>query len=143
MADGWHPYFRIGERIDDLTLCFAAAGRLEYDEGLLPTGRLLETGEWSAPRRIGDSFLDDGFQLDFGYAQPLCRLSDPLSGVSVSFHPATSYPYLQLYTPPHRRSIAIENLSSAPDAFNNGIGLISLDPDHTRTFSVRYVIEKD
>jgi aldose 1-epimerase len=48
-----------------------------------------------------------------------------------------------LYTPPHRRSIAIENLSSAPDAFNNGIGLISLDPDHTRTFSVRYVIEKD
>lgn len=141
LADGWHPYFRIGERIDDLSLCFAAAGRLEYDEGLLPTGRLLETGEWSAPRRIGDSFLDDGFELDFGYAQPLCRLSDPVSGVSVAFHPDPSYPYLQLYTPPHRRSIAIENLSSAPDAFNNGIGLITLDPDHTRTFSVRYVIE--
>jgi aldose 1-epimerase len=60
--------------------------------------------------------------------------------MAVDFYPDRSYPYLQLYTPPHRRSIAIENLSAAPDVFNNRIGLVTLEPDHTKTFSARYVI---
>ncbi|MGL6269156.1 MAG: hypothetical protein ACRC2O_14590, partial [Chitinophagaceae bacterium] len=64
------------------------------------------------------------------------------TGMAIEFHPDKSYPYLQLYTPPHRNSIAIENLSAAPDAFNNGMGLVTLEPDHTRTFSTRYKITK-
>ncbi len=140
VADGWHPYFTLGGKVDDLMLQFHAKGQMEYDAALLPTGRILETNAWSSPRKIGDSDLDDGFLLDFGYAQPLCTLSNPATGMSVSFHPDPSYPYLQLYIPPHRRSIAIENLSAAPDAFNNGMGLISLEADHTRTFSVRLAI---
>jgi aldose 1-epimerase len=47
---------------------------------------------------------------------------------------------LQLYIPPSRRSIAIETLSGAPDAFNNGIGLILLDPGTSRQFSVTYEV---
>ena len=140
VADGWHPYFTLGGAVDDLTLQFHAKGQMEYDTTMLPTGRILDTDEWSSTRRIGDKQVDDGFLLDFGYAQPLCTLSNPETGMAVSFHPEPSYPYLQLYIPPHRRSIAIENLSAAPDAFNNGMGLIALDPDHTRTFSVRYAI---
>ena len=140
VADGWHPYFTLGGSVDDLTLQFHAKGQMEYDPALLPTGRILETNEWATPRRIGDTQLDDGFLLDFGYAQPLCTLSNPATGMYVAFHPEPSYPYLQIYIPPHRNSIAIENLSAAPDAFNNGMGLITLEPDHTRTFSVRYAI---
>jgi aldose 1-epimerase len=48
---------------------------------------------------------------------------------------------LQIYTPPHRKSIAIENLSSAPDAFNNKIGLIELGPEDSHAFQTRYRIE--
>jgi aldose 1-epimerase len=143
VADGWHPYFTLGGPVDDLTLQFHAKGQMEYDATLLPTGRMIDNNEWSSPRRIGDKQLDDGFLLDFGYAQPLCTLANPDTGISVSFHPDPSYPYLQLYIPPHRRSIAIENLSAAPDAFNNGMGLITLEPDHTRTFSVGYAIRCD
>jgi aldose 1-epimerase len=48
---------------------------------------------------------------------------------------------LQIYTPPHRKSIAIENLSSAPDAFNNKIGLIELGAEESHAFQTRYRIE--
>ena len=38
------------------------------------------------------------------------------------------YNFLQVYTPPHRKSIAIEPMTCAPDAFNNKDGLIVLGP---------------
>ena len=38
---------------------------------------------------------------------------------------------------PDRKSIAIENLSSAPDAFNNKIGLVVLGPDDSQAFSTK------
>jgi aldose 1-epimerase len=47
---------------------------------------------------------------------------------------------LQIYTPEDRKSIAIENLSSAPDAFNNGMGLLVLEPGETKMFTTTYQI---
>ena len=140
VADGWHPYFTLGGRVDDLLLQIGSSTLLEYDQDLIPTGRTTPDGSWREPRRIGDVRLDHGYVLDFTGPNPLCTLSNPSTGLSVSFHPEPSYPYLQLYIPDHRRSIAIENLSAAPDAFNNGMGLVTLEPDHTRTFSTRYRI---
>jgi aldose 1-epimerase len=54
--------------------------------------------------------------------------------------PEGSYPFLQIYTPPHRQSIAIENLSAAPDAFNNKMGLIVLTAGEEKTFRTLYAI---
>jgi aldose 1-epimerase len=142
MSDGWHPYFTLGGSIDRLSLQFHASHMLEYDASILPTGRLLPHDHWKQPRILGDTFLDNGFVLDAGHPQPACTLSDPDTGLSLSFLPEAAYPYLQIYTPPHRRSIAIENLSAAPDAFNNGIGLTRLEPDHTRTYALRYRIDR-
>ena len=46
-----------------------------------------------------------------------------------------AYRYLQVYTPPGRESIAIEPMTCAPNAFNNGMGLIRLDPGEAFTAS--------
>jgi aldose 1-epimerase len=138
VADGWHPYFTLGDSVDELTLQIATSERLEYDPSLIPTGRTIPDTSWREPKRIGDIALDHGYVLDFSGQGPLCTLSNPATGAFVSFHPEPSYPYLQLYIPEHRRSIAIENLSAAPDAFNNGMGLVALEPDRTRTFSTRF-----
>ena len=54
-----------------------------------------------------------------------------------------SYPYLQIYTPPGRDSIAVENLSGAPDCFNNKMGLHLLQPAHSQIFTVRYTVSVD
>jgi aldose 1-epimerase len=142
VADGWHPYFTFGGNIQNLQLQVRSSAMLEYDEALIPTGKMLPSQNWLEPTMIGNTRQDHGYVLDLSMPQPLCRLTDPDSGMSIEFHPEKSYPYLQLYTPPHRNSIAIENLSAAPDAFNNGMGLVTLEPDHTRTFSTRYKITK-
>jgi aldose 1-epimerase len=65
-------------------------------------------------------------------------LRDPANKIQLEIIPARSYPYLQIYTPPHRKSIAIENLSSAPDAFNNGMGLVTLAPGESADFTTTY-----
>jgi aldose 1-epimerase len=140
VADGWHPYFGFGGDIGRLTLQFHASAELEYDAQLIPTGKTKPVSSFTVPTLLGATALDNGYVLDFTREQPLCTLADPSTGLAVEFHPDRSYPYLQLYTPPHRRSIAIENLSAAPDAFNNRIGLVTLEPDHTKTFTVRYKV---
>jgi aldose 1-epimerase len=60
--------------------------------------------------------------------------------VQVEIYPETSYPYLQIFIPNHRKSIAIENLSAAPDAFNNGIGLKVLAPGESASYTTKFVI---
>jgi aldose 1-epimerase len=72
--------------------------------------------------------------------QPLCVLRNPRKKIEVEFHPEKSYPYLQIYIPPHRKSIAIENISGAPDAFNNGMGFTTLEPGGSVSFKTTYRI---
>jgi aldose 1-epimerase len=60
--------------------------------------------------------------------------------IQVEIHTDESYPYLQIYTPPHRKSIAIENLSSAPDSFNNELGFKTLMPGESTIFTTAYKI---
>jgi aldose 1-epimerase len=101
----------------------------------------LETKKFYTPRLIGDEFFDHCFLLEPDYGIPAAVLSNSANGLHLSFFPDASYPYLQIYTPDDRQSIAIENLSSAPDSFNNGIGLIVLEPGHWQSFSVVYQLE--
>ena len=108
---------------------------LEYDASLIPTGKLITNTDFPEGRLIGNTKLDNGFLLKPG-ASPFCVLKNPANNISIEFISAVNYPYLQLYTPDHRKSIAIENLSSAPDAFNNGRGLLILKPGEGINFEV-------
>ncbi len=140
VIDGWHPYFTLGNTINDYQLEFQSKEMLEFDENLIPTGKLLPFQEFGSLKDFGSTLLDNCFTLNFAECQPLCVLRNPLRKVQVEFHPSSSYPYLQIYTPDHRQSIAIENLSAAPNAFNNGIGLKVLEANESATFSTRYKI---
>ncbi|MFW1466557.1 hypothetical protein ACEV75_24510, partial [Vibrio parahaemolyticus] len=41
-SDGWHPYFSLGNSIDECELQFDAHQQVEFNADLLPTGKLLE-----------------------------------------------------------------------------------------------------
>jgi aldose 1-epimerase len=138
IADGWHPYFKLGGKVDDWLLYFDSDAMLEFNEKLIPTGRFLQQNLFKQLRKIGSLFLDNCFLLNKGTGQAACELINLQSRVKVSFYPEKQYPYLQLFTPPHRNSIAIENLSAAPDSFNNKMGLLMLEPGHSQTFTVQY-----
>jgi aldose 1-epimerase len=140
IADGWHPYFRLGGRIDDWQLRFHSAAIVEFDNQLVPTGSLLQYNEFETARLIGDMFLDNCFSVKPDLVSAACEIHHPGSGLTVSLFPDSRYPYLQIYTPPHRTSIAIENLSGAPDCFNNQMGLMLLSPGHSQIFTVRYKV---
>ncbi|HXB94078.1 MAG TPA: aldose 1-epimerase [Puia sp.] len=143
MADGWHPYFRLGGRVDDWQMQFYSSAIVDFDERLVPTGHLSPYGEFEKARLIGDTFLDNCFTLKPAIVSASCELFNPSNGLRVSFFPEASYLYLQVYTPHSRESIAIENLSAAPDCFNNGLGLLWLQPGHSQIFTVLYKVSVD
>lgn len=140
IADGWHPYFKLGGRIDDWELQFHSAAIVEFDKQLVPTGKLLQYDAFQTPRRMGDTVLDNCFTVKPDLVSAACEVRNPATGLKVSFLPDARYPYLQIYTPPARTSIAVENLSGAPDCFNNQMGLTLLAPGHSQIFSVRYKV---
>lgn len=138
VVDGWHPYFRTGNRVNGCHLRFAASQMVEFDEKLIPTGNFLPYDAFLEERPVADTELDNAFMLDAGAGEPKCSFYDPDKNIRLNIYPSENYPVLQLYIPPDRMSIAIETLSGAPDAFNNGIGLVLLDPGASRRFSVSF-----
>ncbi len=137
LSDGWHPYFRLGETINELLVQINCKEMAEFNESLLPTGKLVAFSSFSSPQKFGDTFFDNCFVINEN-AYPACTLEDRQTGLKLEIIPGSSYPYLQIYTPAHRKSIAIENLSSVPDAFNNSVGLIISKPGQQNIFTTTY-----
>lgn len=135
IVDGWHPYFALGGVADHWWLEIGTDQMMEYNEALIPTGRYLRDGRFFGGAMIGDTRLDNGFLLGDAPG-PFCILRNQQNGLTVKFSRQLNYPFLQLYIPDNRKSIAIENLSGAPDAFNNGIGLTELQPGEEKLFLV-------
>lgn len=140
IADGWHPYFELGGLVNDWQLYINAQSLVEFDDKLIPTGKTIPFDQFKQPEAIGQTRLDNCFLLSPG-ASPACTLYNPHNQVKVSFLPDASYPYLQVFIPDHRESIAIENISAAPDCFNNGMGLLILPPGQSTSFRTFYKAE--
>lgn len=138
LADGWHPYFQLGGIINDYEFQVSTETMVEFDEGLIPTGKLIHDKSFADAIRIGDRQMDNCFVVQPVDQRPCAVLYNPGNGAYVSIFTNSRYPYVQLYTPSHRKSIAIENLSAAPDCFNNGMGLVMLSPSRSQTFTVWY-----
>lgn len=136
-ADGWHPYFKLGGSVDEWALQFNSQLQLEYDAELLPTGEKFTDSRFENGSLLSGIELDNSFELPGD--KPVCTLSN--ASLKLTIEPDANYPILQIYIPPHRKSIAIENLSGAPDNFNNGMHLLLVPPKEERTFSTTYRIE--
>jgi aldose 1-epimerase len=118
---GWHPYFNFKESIDDLKLDFPASQRLILDDKKIPTGQLHAFTKESDSLNLVDHEFDDCFKLlDSG--MQVFKLCGSKYELEISAE-QSNFPYFQVYTPKNRKSIAIEPMTCAPDAFNNGLGL--------------------
>ncbi|MDO5059494.1 MAG: aldose 1-epimerase [Neisseria sp.] len=137
LADGWHPYFCLGVSVDDYTLQINSREMLEFDEALVPTGKRLPDTRFTEPASLRGVELDNSFVLN-GQGTA-CTLTG--GGWKLAIVAVQGYPLLQIYIPPERDRIAIENLSGAPDCFNNGIGLIELAAGESRAFEAVYTFE--
>ncbi len=134
MMDGWHPYFKLDENINDCTLQFIDKGILVYNTDLLPTGEVIPCHDFEIPKSLEEIELDNGYLLDSN--QSSATLENEKLKLVVT--PDSNYTYLQLYIPSNRKSIAIENLSAAPDCFNNKMGLHVMQPQEVWTLKTQY-----
>ena len=134
LYDGWHPYFNFNQSINNLLFTMNAGKILEFNDRLLPTKKVLSYNRFQSAEKLNDTVLDNCFELN-NTTQPACIIDDEKNKLKLTISPTENYPYLQVYTPPHRNSIAIENLSAAPDAFNNKMGLTILNPSESKTFT--------
>ena len=141
ISDGWHPYFSLGDSVDDYNLQFDSTEQVEFDSELIPTGNLIKDERFKSGHLMKGVFLDNCFLLDDKSEKPKCILSN--KNFQLIIEPNINYPYMQFYTPDDRKKIAIENLSSAPDAFNNKMGLQILEPQETINFSTSYIVVVD
>ncbi|HEY6538065.1 MAG TPA: aldose epimerase, partial [Candidatus Dormibacteraeota bacterium] len=115
------------------------------DERAIPTGRLLPVAgtdhDFTTQRPIGDARLDTCFtELERGPdGLAWVDLETPEHDRRVSLWLNRDHPYLMLFTgdslapDERRRSLGVEPMTAAPNAFQNGLGLRLIDPGETVT----------
>jgi aldose 1-epimerase len=130
---GSHPYLAVARySVDGVELRVPAETVLESDERGLPVGREPVAGadlDFREPRPIRSLRLDHCFT-------DLQRDGDGLARVHVGgtmLWADESYPFLMVFTGDglpdvERRSLAVEPMTCAPNAFRSGEGLIRLEP---------------
>lgn len=134
-GDGWHPYFSWNGSVNDLELRLPDVAELSVDERRIPTGETRPFREFKDFTPLGDRHFDTGFLLT-GPApgRAVTRVFDPVTETELHLWQETGpgkYNYLQVYTPADRSGLALEPMTCAADAFNNGMGLMVLQPGET------------
>ncbi|HKJ96794.1 MAG TPA: aldose 1-epimerase [Thermoplasmataceae archaeon] len=128
---GFHPYFITG-------VAWALSHteplrKLNFEEGFFPDGTY-EDIDFNRMKNPQDMSFDNSYVG--GGEITLSR-----KGGSIVIR-RTNMPYLVIYngTYSEGKSVAIEPMTGAPDAFNNGIGLITVEPGKSFncTFSVEF-----
>ena len=125
---GWHPYFRLAGKADRHLMQLPACEKVVIDDRMIPTGRREPFAAFRRKTPVGDTILDNCFYNLSPAAS--CLLALEGAGRRVTVKAARRrFPFFQVFTPPHRESIALEPMSCNVNAFNNGEGLVALEPD--------------
>ncbi|MFN8047215.1 MAG: aldose-1-epimerase [Ancrocorticia sp.] len=133
-----HPYVSFdGASVDGYEIVLPAGSALDVDADLTPVGLrgVNELGvDFTKARVLGTDSLDHAF-TDLSEGAWKLRVTDTGCGRAVVL--TSDARWVQLYSGEEigRQGLAIEPMTCAPNAFNNGLGLIWLAPGEEHTFS--------
>jgi aldose 1-epimerase len=129
---GWHPYFSISENVADTQMQLPDIQWIEITDRMLPTGEKRPYTDFSNLKFIGTTSLDNGFYIENQSESFGVTLMSAKGSLRYWQEIGTDkYNFIQIFTPPHRTSIALEPMTCNIDAFNNGDGLKILKPNET------------
>jgi aldose 1-epimerase len=144
-ALGFHPYVSAGPgaTIDDCTLHIDASRRLLVDDRLIPVGDEPVEGtayDFRGDRSLAGRVLDTGFTdvIADATGQSFVRVAGS-DGRTVEVWADANFGFWQVYSgedlpaPLARRSLAVEPMTAAPNAFQTGWGLRRLPPGESVT----------
>ena len=126
---GWHPYFNCFDDLDQASLQCPDCQYIDIDEFAIPNKERFDYSYFKKMRKIRNAVLDNAFELAPKESRAEVVLqSDRGKLIYWQDTGLNKFNYLQIFTPSHRKSIAIEPMTCNIDAFNNGDGLIVLKP---------------
>ena len=143
---GMHPYLTMGtEKVDQLILRAPGRTVLKTNDRGIPVGSEPVEGteyDFRRPRPIGTAKLDHAFtdlESD-GDGLASVELLNPEDERTILLWLDDGYRYLQLFTGDPlrdvaRRSLAVEPMTCAPNAFRTGDGLLVLEPGEATSSS--------
>jgi len=105
-----------------------ACEKVAIQERMIPTGERTAFPDFQRKKRLGEDELDTCFQVAKAEGSYKLQLEHAGQRLKVQAS-ARQFPYFQVFTPPHRSSVALEPMTCNVDAFNNGQGLVTLQPD--------------
>ncbi len=137
---GHHPYFTVGtDLVNDAILTVPARSYIRATERMLPVLPLVSVEgtpfDFRTPHQIGDVVFDTGYGdliYEDGWAH--VTFAAPSGKPSLTVSMDSTHPFLQIFSgdtlhgAAKRRGLAIEPYTCAPDAFNNSLGLRTLQP---------------
>ncbi len=146
-GDGWHPYFKLDSpSIDDLEMITPPVRYLVNNNRNVPTGELVSFLDFFQGASLAQTNLDHGFKLLQSNGKAKTILRNPLTKTAIKIWQQAGeqqYDYLQIYTPNDRKTIAIEPMTCAANAFNNNLGTIIIAPKETWTSKYGVAIYTD
>lgn len=127
---GWHPYYKLSGMVDDMSLQLPPCEMIGIDAQMIPTGKRYPYPTFGQKRLIGSEVLDNGFYVTQHGVEKIEVEISGKEGNLLLWQQAgeNGFSYLQIFTPPHRSSLAVEPMSCNINAFRNGEGLWSLAP---------------
>ncbi|MFP4340457.1 MAG: aldose 1-epimerase [Cyclobacteriaceae bacterium] len=138
---GFHPYFCFDDR--DVSGWHLQLPDIKHhfltDERLIPTGETVSFDHFTQPKPLGDIELDHCFALAAEDEKVETILYDAEKKQQIRVWQECGedqFNFLQVFIPPTRDVIALETISSGIDAFNNGQGLIIIEPGQSREASM-------
>jgi aldose 1-epimerase len=141
---GFHPYFCVEDKVDDMIWQVPAKSLVEFDEELKPTGRLIPTAKsdlnFLKQTKIGSKIIDNCFTNLVRDSEGVftSRLASKDGSKVIEIWQDESYPYFQTYSADtidpknFRKAIALEPQSCCGYAVNyENMGLIKLLPEQS------------
>jgi aldose 1-epimerase len=146
-SNGWHLYYTLGNSVDDWVVEFNSKEKIELNKFNVPTGSRVKFNNGDINKiEIADKQLDDVFKLSSEngthYINLVSRKTETVLNIWQESG-ANKYNYLVLYTPPDRKSIAIEPITSNIDSFNNKEDIIILNPGNRWTASYGFELNRN
>ena len=126
---GWHPYFNV-EDLSNSILNFEGISQYELNSNMIPKKE--QNIKHSLPLKIENTQLDDCYVL----RNNRTTFNSKKYHLKIDFSASKKNNFLQIYTPPNRKSIAIEPMTCAPNAFNNMDGLLTLNPSKSYQWEI-------
>lgn len=145
-SDGWHPYYRIGDSIDNLILEANVCEKIELNDVNIPDSRSVQLNSTFMQNfPLAGKMYDNVYRFNQeNEANTVNLVSEELQTALSIWHESGvgKYNYLVIYTPPGRKYIAIEPCSANINSFNNKEGLIYLSPKQEWSASYGFYLKE-